>query len=263
MPVKRRIGEQRLRLRPDRLLAGQAEPIFDALPESILGNLRHPGSENALLWNSIYPLAQPTLSLSQFLALPCQWGSYWEVPPEDELIPYYWGYSLAGERLPELESFADASEGPESRIEVDLFLLGKRHLVLVEAKHLSGLGRCSRYTQGRCPEIQPPGHGEGSCRYWDHPEFIFSSHLRFGERPTERSEAPPCSRHYQIARTLLLGARLAAIYRRTLHLWLIMPMSRWRSIEPDWLDFCDRVRDSELWKRLRVLTWEALAAMER
>lgn len=261
--MKRRIGEQRLGLRPDRLLAGQAEPIFDVLPESVLGNLRHPGSETALLWNSIYPLAQPTLSLSQLLALPCQWGSHWEVPPEDQLNPYYWGYSLAGKRLPELESFAEPGEGPESRIEVDLFLLGERHLVLVEAKHLSGLGRCSRYTQGRCPEVHPAALDEGSCRYWEHPEFRFSSQLAFGDRPTERSEAPPCSRHYQLGRTLLLGVKLAKVHRRQLHLWLIVPMARWKAIQPDWLDFCDRVREGDLWKRLRVLTWEALADMQR
>ena len=261
--MKRRIGEQRLSLRPDRLLEGQGEPIFDALPESVLSNLRHPGSENALLWNLVYPLAQPALPLSQLLTVPCLWGSHWDDPPDDHLTPYYWGYSLSGQRFPDLAAVIGTGDTADSRIEVDLFLMGKRHLVLVEAKHLSGLGRCSRYVNARCPEIHSPSIEKASCRYWEQPEFRFDSHLEIGDRPTEQSGAPPCNRHYQLARTLLLGTKLAEIHRRTLHLWLIAPKKRWKALEVDWLDFCDRVKDGSLWKRLRVLSWEAVAALPR
>jgi hypothetical protein len=40
------------------------------------------------------------------------------------------------------------------------------------------------------------------------------------------------------------------------HLWLIIPKGRWRSFERDWLDFSNRLKDDELWRRLRVIAWE-------
>ena len=252
-------GEARLRLRPPRLLAGQGEPIFGQLPESVLQNLWSPASETALLWNLMYPLVQPRLKLEDVLQLRPLWGSAVEAEERDSLTPYFWGLDLQGRRLPGLDQSLDRLDGSGPYAEVDLFLLGERHLVLVEAKHLSGLGRCGRYQAGRCPEIHRPG-GE-ACRYWEEGPAAFSAALDFGPRPTPDSAGPPCSRHYQLGRLLLLGRMLAERLKRRLHLWLLIPQQRWPGLAGDWLDFASRVGDQETWRRMRVIGWEQLRSL--
>ena len=46
---------------PRQVISGEDELIFSVLPESVLTNFLNPSSENALLWNVIYRLAQPTI----------------------------------------------------------------------------------------------------------------------------------------------------------------------------------------------------------
>jgi hypothetical protein len=90
------------------------------------------------------------------------------------------------------------------------------------------------------------------------PEARFDAALDFGARPGRGEERPPCSVHYQLARTLLLARRLGERLGRVPHLWLITPASRWGRVEPAWIDFADRVRDPEMWRRLRVIAWESV-----
>jgi len=241
--------------RLDGVLAGSAEPVFRVLPQRILEDLRHPSSESSLLWNLVYPRAQPTLSLRSLLELSALWGSHLEL--EDEgLRPYYWGFDLSGERLDGLETVLEAVDGRGQQTEVDLFLLGERQLVLVEAKRLGGLGRCGRYLSARCPEIHLPD--QAGCRYWEISAAMFNGGLAFGSRPTPGSDSPPCNQHYQLARTLKVGSALAAELNRQLHLWLWAPRARWPALEGDWLDFADRVTDAAIWRHLRVFDWEAI-----
>lgn len=265
--------------------AGAAEPIFGHLPQRVLHDLSHRRSESALLWNSFYLRATPRIALGDLLALPRLWGSH---SPEiaDSLAPFYWGFNLSGERLPELDSALAEIDGPGAGTEVDLFLLGDSELVLIEAKAGAGLGRCSRYGAERCPEIHGTGEqysggllylGDGAlseddpslqdrhapepCRYWEPGPARFSDLLELGLRPTPESAAPPCDRHYQLSRSLLLGQRLAERLGRSLHLWLLLPERRWPRLQRDWLDFVERVRSTELWRRLRVLSWEAFRSL--
>ncbi len=242
---------------PRRILSGGEERIFRALPARVLENLRKPASENAVLWNLVYPLARPHLALSSLLALRPLWGS--ALTAEDSLTPFFWGFNLDGEPLQGLSEAIEALGGREQTTEVDLFLVGSEHLILVEAKHLSGLGRCGRHGRGRCPEIHvesvPPG---AVCRYWEIPEARFDRALDFGLRPTPATERPPCSQHYQLGRTLLLAIGLGERLGLVLHLWLITPATRWRRLEGTWLDFAERVHDPDLWRRLRVLAWESI-----
>jgi len=251
-------NEESHRPSPQRILFGVDEPIFDVLPERVLSNLRLPTSENALLWNLTYPLAQPTINLLEILELRPLWGTR-SLPEasEDNLTPYYWGYRVNGERFPQLDEVLELVDGPGLPTEVDLFLLGHHSLVLVEAKHMSGLGRCSRYTRRRCPEMHLlDDEMRKPCRYWQGVAVNFEVHLEFGPRPQPGKYAPACNRHYQLARTLLVGHALASRLERTFHMWLIVPRERWSSFEPNWMDFTQRVRDDGLWRRMRVLAWE-------
>ncbi len=252
MSTRRRLGT-----RAGRLLAGAGERIFNVLPERVLANLRRQGSENALVWNMVYPRAQPALSLREWLALPPLWGTARLETPEDALVPYFWGYSVDGRRLEGLDDCLERLDGPGIQTEVDIFLLGASTLVLVEAKHLTTAGRCKRYANHRCPEMHPEEVDTGeACRYWSVPGARFSAFLDFGPRPAPGGRPPPCARHYQLARTLALGSLLGERLGRVLHLWLIIPRRRWRDLETTWLDFAERVRDPQQWRRLRVLGWE-------
>jgi hypothetical protein len=184
-----------------RILFGEGEAIFSQLPNNVLANLRHSRSENALLWNCIYPLAQPTLSMSQLLEIVPLWGTAKIKLEEDFLEPYFWGYSISGDRLPGLDDVLQRIDGRGPKTEVDLFLLGKTQLVLVEAKHLAGLGQCSRYSNHRCPEIQLEGNDEiEACRYWEAGDQEFQRLLDFGDRPIAGAQSPPCNQHYQLGR---------------------------------------------------------------
>jgi hypothetical protein len=232
-------------------MAGSQEPVFDVLPRRIIDDLTKPQSESSLLWNTIYPRAQPTLALAEILDQRPLWGTAAELD-DDALIPYYWGFDQAGKRLQGLDSALDMIDGAEQQTEVDLFLLGAQQLVLVEAKRSGGLGRCARYMSERCPEV----HIDGACRYWELDRARFASALEFGARPVPEADPPPCNRHYQLARTLLVGLALSKKIDRRLHLWLILPRARWRALEADWLDFVGRIRDAGLWRRLRVYAWE-------
>jgi hypothetical protein len=243
---------------PKRILSGSDEPIFNVLPQRVLANLRTPTSENALLWNLIYPLAQPTISMSNLLHLRPMWGTS-SLPEtvDDELTPYFWGYSVEGDRLLHLDEALEEVNGPGLKTEVDLFLMGERNLILVEAKHIGGLGRCKRFANLHCPEIHRDAEElTNVCRYWEDDTASFGLHLKFGPRPEPGEEIPPCHRHYQLARTLLVGISLTMRLQLQHHLWLIVPKGRWRSFERDWLDFSERLRDDGLWRRLRVIAWE-------
>ncbi|OGO49537.1 MAG: hypothetical protein A2Z30_05585 [Chloroflexi bacterium RBG_16_64_43] len=245
-----------------RILNGTMEPVFAALPESVLDNLRRPASENALLWNLIYPLARPSLSLAQLLGLQPLWGSPVLEPQEDALSPFFWGHALTGERLPDLDRALAEVDGKGHATQVDLFLAGARNLVLVEAKHLGSFGRCGRFARGRCPEISPgPGGGTAPCRYWEVEPSRFSAVLDFGDRPMPEGAAPPCATHYQLARTLLLGRWLAQHQASTLHVWAIIPRTRWPALQMTWLEFVGRIRDEALWRRCRVLAWEDVRSL--
>ena len=252
--------ESRLQRLPRRILAGADEPIFDVLSERVLDNLRRPASENALVWNLIYPLASPDLSLSLLLGLRPLWGTPAHGLPDDALVPYFWGTSIGGKRLEGLGEALAEVDGPQHATEVDLFLVGRENLVLAEAKHLSRLGRCRRYARGRCPEVHR-GVSAAPCRYWESGEARFDRLFDFGPRPSSGETVPPCSLHYQMARTLLVGDRLADRLGLRLHVWLTTPRRRWNVLQGPWLDFVDRVKDEGLWRRLRVLAWEDVRAL--
>lgn len=250
------------RRRFSRLLAGQDEAILSVLPETVLANLHRPSSENALVWNLIYRIAQPALSLHTLLAIGPLWGTADQASSDDLLQPFFWGYNVSGQRLELLDKALDDVDGPGRRTEVDLFLLGATNLVLAEAKHLGGFGHCSRYVRRRCPEIHRDNDAyPDPCRYWSMQIALFSRLLEVGPRPGPGSREPPCSRHYQLARTLLLGQALADLLERQLHVWVLTPRRRWRALESAWLDFVDRARSDEIWRRLRVIAWEDLAAL--
>ena len=53
-----------------------------------------------------------------------------------------------------------------------------------------------------------------------------------------------------------MGRALSGMLERELHLWMLIPGKRWSSFERRWLDFCERIQDDELWRRMRVLAWE-------
>jgi hypothetical protein len=257
------LSKQHRELRPkSRILHGAEEPIFKVLPDQVLANLRYPGSENAILWNLIYPLAQPRISLAALLSLPPLWGTV-DLELEDEpLQPFFWGYSIQGERLGPLEEALQSVDGSGNQTEVDLYLVGEEHLILVEAKHLSGFGRCSRFGHKRCPEVQMIMGGEESCRYWEEGEQAFARLLSFGSRPEPAEEIPVCNRHYQLARTMLVGDALSRRMNVKLHLWAMISKKHWRSLEGDWLDFTERVHSDERWRHMRVLAWEDVRTLE-
>lgn len=245
---------------PRRILSGGDEKIFSVLPPRVLENLRNAGSENALLWNLIYPLARPAVELSSLLSLRPLWGT--ASAEEDALQPFFWGLGLDGAPLDGLRDAVVSLGGGERSTEVDLVLLGQRNVIVAEAKHLGSLGRCGRFARGRCPEIHVENVTPGAtCRYWEDPGARFSRLLEFGDRPAPGDERPPCSVHYQLARNLLLAESLGSRLGRTPHLWLIVPASRWKRLEHAWLDFAERVRDGLIWRRLRVLDWEAVRGL--
>ncbi len=240
------------------------EPIFDVLPETVLSNFHTPRSENALVWNLIYPLAQPTISYKQLVQIRPLWGVVMQPDVDEELRPYFWGFDVRGKRLPGLDDALEWVDGEGPRTEVDLFLLGQTNLIVIEAKNLSALGRCSRYAAGRCPEIHSdPGDPETACRYWDLPQVAFSAELDFGERPCPGQDAPPCERHYQLARTLLVGRELSRRLDTKLSIWMMIPRTHWRALEKAWLDLTERVQDDVLWRRMRVLAWEDVERLGR
>jgi hypothetical protein len=248
-----------MKLPEARVWFGSEEPIFKTLPANVLANFRNPRSENALLWNTIYKIAQPTISLRAILNLKPIWGTRGHFEePDDNLMPYFWGFNVNGERLVGLDEALEVIDGSGPRTEVDLILMGGKHLIAVEAKHTSGFGRCTRFQLERCPEIHPQQAVEPNCRYWDVDESKFERALRIGPRPGIDAEAPACSRHYQLSRTLLLGEKLAEEHDRIFSLWTFVSRRGWRSLELDWLDFTDRLRDSTVWRRARVVSWAEL-----
>ncbi len=250
-------GDKR-RWLPKQVISGENENIFSVLPESVLTNFLNPTSENALLWNVIYPLAQPTISQIDFLNIRPLWGApNKEKKADDALIPYYWGYDVDGKRLSRLDDVLLMIDGSGPKTEVDLYFLGERNLILVESKRKSGFGRCSRFTKRRCPEMHlAVGDDWSPCRYWEVEKSRFTNHLAMGPRPKSDSEPPTCNRHYQLARTLTIGRELADLLEREFHLWVFAPRSYWSKLEKDWLDFAECVQDDSLWRRLRVIAWE-------
>jgi hypothetical protein len=244
---------------PARLWAGSSEPIFSALPGTILANFRNPRSENALLWNLLYPRALPSLSLRSLLGLQSLWGT--SNPggiKDDDLVPYYWGFGLDGAPLEGLTEVLSEVDGPGPKTEVDLFLLGREVLIAVEAKHTTLFGRCSRYAFQRCPEIHSSEIETSPCRSWEPGPARFSNALVLGDRPDSETEEIPCNTHYQLARTLIVGGRLAQKLDCIFALWIFLPEGRWRLMERSWLDFVDRVSDDRLWRSMRVISWEQI-----
>ncbi len=130
---------------------------------------------------------------------------------------------------------------------------------MVEAKRGSRLGRCSRYGRKSCPAVHQVEPVLRECRYWDEPAAVFADELDLPE-PTAESN-PICNQHYQLARTLMVGRYLSRQLDLSLHLWLLVPQRGWRRLQADWLDFTDRLLDSDLWRRMRVLSWEALKSL--
>lgn len=175
---------------------------------------------------------------------------------EDQaLTPYFWGYGVGGERLPGLDSVLKEIDGSGNKTEIDLFLCGTETLIVVEAKHQGNFGKCSRHLQKRCPEIHTIDQHQ-PCRYWEPGRQNFSDHLGFGARPVADDPSPSCNRHYQLARTLVVGKALAAELSLDFHLWLIAPRGYWKGLEKTWLDFVDQIRDDEIWRQMRVIAWE-------
>lgn len=248
---------------PRQVISGEGERIFSVLPESVLTNFLNPNSENALLWNEIYMLAQPTISLMDLLSIRPLWGNPNEEDLTDEVLtPYYWGYDVDGVRLSRLDDVLLMIEGGGPKTEVDLFFLGESNLILVESKRGSGFGRCSRFSRRRCPEMHPSsGDDRSPCRYWYVEKARFSRHLTLEPRPKPDAESPACNRHYQLARTLTIGHELAGQLGREFHLWAFTPRSLWSKLEKDWLDFAERIQDDSLWRRLRVIAWEDIQDM--
>lgn len=243
---------------PESIHGGMEEAIFAVLPERVIANFYEPHSENALLWNFFYPTSDTPIDLSYLISIPPLWGTESPAHEPEELVPYFWGYNLEGERLPLLDEALDAhmTDGPPT--EVDLFLLGASNLILLEVKNLSAFGRCSRYSKRRCPEVHQQEPLESKrCQYWTDSELRFVERLDFGEIPFADPK-PPCYRHYQLGRTLLVGTQLARTLNRTLWIWVIAPQKRWKALEPAWLDFTGRILDHDLWRRMRVLSWESL-----
>lgn len=240
---------------PKRILVGRDEAIFSVLPEDLILNFLSETSENALLWNTIYPLTLNGISLDRFLALrPLSGTSVEPLDSDGCLVPYFWGYDLGGQRLYGLEDALLEVDGPGPKTEVDLFLVGEHDLVLVEAKRMSSPGRCSRYGKKKCPEIHSVA--DHSCTYWGEDSPSFEDVLDFGPRPDPKSTAPPCVKHYQLARTLLVGLSLAGRLKLRLHVWLILPRAGWKTAQAGWMDFVERIHDDDLWRRMRVLAWE-------
>jgi hypothetical protein len=150
-------------------------------------------------------------------------------------------------------------DGPGPKTEIDIFLLGNRNLVVLEAKRLAGFGRCSRYAKKRCPEIHREGFDdERECQYWMIEGVSFASQLNLGSRPDPDTSSPPCYTHYQLARTLTAGVHLSQLLDLNLHLWILTLRNRWLVLERPWLDFVERIRDDGIWRRARVLAWEDL-----
>jgi len=256
LPARRRTAAPS----PKGVLSGGDERLFGYLPEEVVRNLRRPGSESALLWEAFYPFAHSGLPLRAFLATRPQWGS--QVAPErdDLLFPFFWGLDVDGRPMPGLAEAAQVIAGRDDRLEVDLFLRGRTCLIAVEAKVDAEPGRCGRYEAGRCPEVQAL---EGTCRYWEK-GAAFNDSLAFGDRPIrDQVDRPPCARHYQLARTLLMVEYLGRTEGLEPYLCLLLPKSRWPAQREGWQDFAERVRDEGQWRRLRVIAWEDLAALPR
>ena len=244
-----------------KILHGLEEPIFDSLPQGVIANFDRPRSENALLWNIFYPRSSPHLKWRRLAALRPEWGTTLDLAREidEDLTPYFWGYHISGEKLEVLDQVLAEVDGPGPKTEIDLLLRGRSKLIVVEAKNTSALGRCSRYQAQRCPEIQLNEGGEyDPCRYWESGAGQMNAELDFGSRPAPGDSSPACNRHYQLARTLLVGRTLARALHLDLHIWLLLPRRSWRGFEKTWLDFARRVRDETLWRRMRVLAWEEL-----
>ena len=248
---------------PRQVISGEGERIFSVLPESVLANFLSSTSENALLWNVIYQQAQPTISFRELLKIRPLWGnSGEEIIPDDALSPYYWGYDVDGQRLKYLDDVLLNIDGGGPKTEVDLFLLGKRNLILVESKRKSGFGRCSRFSKRRCPELHPDSdEGWKPCRYWSFDAARFDQHLVMEIDSLADGESPACNRHYQLARTLTIGLALADLLSREFHLWTFVPRKQWPKLERDWLDFSERVHEDPLWRTLRVIAWEDVQAL--
>ncbi len=244
---------------PERLWAGAEEAIFSALPGTILSNFYTPRSENALLWNLIYPRAHPSINLRALLTLKPLWGTTdLQMDEEEVLTPYFWGYHIDGTRLPGLEQVLVEIDGAGPRTEIDLFLSGASTLIAVEAKHTGGFGRCSRYMAAQCPEVHPATTGTAVCRYWELGPSRFADQLAMGDRPMLDQMVIPCNDHYQLARTYLVGKTLAQRLGRRFALWIFIPRKRWRSLQTGWLDFAERVQDDRVWRWMRVIPWEEL-----
>lgn len=212
------------------------------------------------MWNTFYPLSARGLQLADLLALTPLWGTRLPPPGGPGLEMVFWGYGIDGRPMPGLQAAVGQVDGPTGQTEVDLFLVGGGQLIAVEAKRGASPGRCGRFVRGRCPEVNPAPE-RAPCRYWEPGPADFGRWLEVGKRPLPDSDPPPCSLHYQLFRTLVVGAHLAHTLGLEFGLWLVIPRQRWPRLERIWLDFAERVRAEDLWRRLRVIAWEDLLAL--
>lgn len=246
---------------PAGITSGEREPIFSHLSEEIVRNMRQPGSESSAIWNAFYPFAHAGVESRAWHGVPRLWGTPAVDPGDDRLTPYFWGLDVEGRPMDGLAAAIGAIAGRDDRLEVDLILRGQRGIVVVEAKADAEPGRCGRYLGGRCPEVHQVGE---ACRYWEPGAAGFWPRLDFGPRPAaDLADAPPCSHHYQLGRTLLLAEHLGGALGLVPYLCLLIPRRRWPSIRSTWLDFAERVREEDAWRRLRVMAWEDLRVLVR
>jgi hypothetical protein len=252
--------DRKPRNRPDSrkwILHGEDEPIFTALPQTILANLSRRTSESALVWNAFYPLLARSVTLEQLAGVPTLAGGSTSLVDPSPVEMFFWGHSAQGEVPDELARALEQVDGRPGQTEIDLLLRTPGHWVAIEAKRGAAPGRCGRYLRQACPEIHR-SEAESTCRYWDPGPQAFPQRLAFGVRPVAGGPQPACARHYQLARTLMVVEHLGHLTGRNAHLWLTVPRARWMGMQLEWQDFADRVLDEGMWRRLRVIAWEDL-----
>jgi len=114
--------------------------------------------------------------------------------------------ALLSSILKEIENYNDGKrEGQKT--EPDVIVIGKRALTLFECKRLHGLGRCSRFSDQRCPEIHAKTRKRDYCQYWDRglPKLV-----NFIRPTPETTSEPDCHQFYQLMRNYMIGTRIAA-----------------------------------------------------
>jgi hypothetical protein len=137
------------------------------------------------------------------------WG--WEIGTSDAVL-----WAPLRNVLAEVENYQDGK--PEGqKTEVDAIVFSKTSLVVIECKRMHGLGRCSRFEDKRCPEINLERRKRPYCQYWARglKELVEFS------KPTPATSFPECSEYYQLMRNYMIGLRLANELGLRLHLMVV------------------------------------------